>query len=669
MNRLAEETSPYLLQHKDNPVHWQPWGADTLARAKAEDKPIMLSIGYAACHWCHVMAHESFEDVDIARVMNELFINIKVDREERPDLDAIYQSALAIMGEQGGWPLTMFLTPDGEPFWGGTYFPPTPRFGRPAFPDILKGVAKAYRTQNDKVLENARALLETMAKLSRPKESGALTMELVDATAKLVMRMIDPVDGGLGGAPKFPQARIYEFLWRAYGRTGSPLFANAVTLTLDKICQGGIYDHLGGGIARYSTDAEWLVPHFEKMLYDNALFIELLSEVWRVTGSELYSLRVQETVEWALGDMRVEGAGAFASAFDADSEGEEGRYYVWTEDEVDSLLGADSAVFKKAYGVTPGGNWEGRCILNRRGGLFDRDLEDRLARCRTRLLEARAKRVPPAWDDKVLADWNGLMIAALAKAGVVFDQPPWVVAAETAFAFVRDHMTEDGRLRHSWRAGSLRHAAVLDDYANMGRAALALHEATGRPEYLDRARAWADDVHAHYRDDGGGGYFLSADDADDVIVRPKSITDAAIPPGNGTMVEVLARLYHLTGEETYGQRARGLIEALAGDKPEDLFNLPTLLHGFEVLERVVQIVVVGPGGEEDTRALVRAALRSGPLNRVLSRLEPGAALPPGHPAFAKGLVDGRPAAYVCVGTVCGLPLTDPESLARELSEA
>ena len=405
------------------------------------------------------------------------------------------------------------------------------------------------------------------------------------------------------------------------------------------------------------------------MLYDNALFIELLSEVWRVTGSELYSLRVQETVEWALGDMRVDGAGAFASAFDADSEGEEGRYYVWTEDEVDSLLGADSAVFKKAYGVTPGGNWEGRCILNRRGGLFDRDLEDRLARCRTRLLEARAKRVPPAWDDKVLADWNGLMIAALAKAGVVFDQPPWVVAAETAFAFVRDHMTEDGRLRHSWRAGSLRHAAVLDDYANMGRAALALHEATGRPEYLDRARAWADDVHAHYRDDGGGGYFLSADDADDVIVRPKSITDAAIPPGNGTMVEVLARLYHLTGEETYGQRARGLIEALAGDKPEDLFNLPTLLHGFEVLERVVQIVVVGPGGEEDTRALVRAALRSGPLNRVLSRLEPGAALPPGHPAFAKGLVDGRPAAYVCVGTVCGLPLTDPESLARELSEA
>ena len=669
MNRLSEETSPYLLQHKDNPVHWQPWGADTLARAKADDKPIMLSIGYAACHWCHVMAHESFEDVDIARVMNELFINIKVDREERPDLDAIYQSALAIMGEQGGWPLTMFLTPDGEPFWGGTYFPPTPRFGRPAFPDILKGVAKAYRTQNDKVLENARALLETMAKLSRPKESGALTMELVDATAKLVMRMIDPVDGGLGGAPKFPQARIYEFLWRAYGRTGSPLFANAVTLTLDKICQGGIYDHLGGGIARYSTDAEWLVPHFEKMLYDNALFIELLSEVWRVTGSELYSLRVQETVEWALGDMRVEGAGAFASAFDADSEGEEGRYYVWTEDEVDSLLGADSAFFKKAYGVTPGGNWEGRCILNRRGGLFDRDLEDRLARCRTRLLEARAKRVPPAWDDKVLADWNGLMIAALAKAGVVFDQPPWVVAAEAAFAFVRDHMTEDGRLRHSWRAGSLRHAAVLDDYANMGRAALALHEATGRPEYLDRARAWADDVHAHYRDDGGGGYFLSADDADDVIVRHKSITDAAIPPGNGTMVEVLARLYHLTGEETYGQRARGLIEALAGDKPEDLFNLPTLLHGFEVLERVVQIVVVGPGGEEDTRALVRAALRSGPPNRVLSRLEPGAALPPGHPAFAKGLVDGRPAAYVCVGTVCGLPLTDPESLARELSEA
>ena len=669
MNRLSEETSPYLLQHKDNPVHWQPWGPETLARAKAEDKPIMLSIGYAACHWCHVMAHESFEDVDIARVMNELFVNIKVDREERPDLDAIYQSALAIMGEHGGWPLTMFLTPEGVPFWGGTYFPPTPRFGRPAFPEILKGVAKAYRTQNDKVLENARTLLKTMSELSRPKGSGGLTMELVDATAKLVMRMIDPVDGGLGGAPKFPQARIYEFLWRAYGRTGSPLFANAVTLTLDKICQGGIYDHLGGGLARYSTDAEWLVPHFEKMLYDNALFIELLSEVWRKTGSDLYSLRVHETVEWALRDMRVEGTGAFASAYDADSEGEEGRYYVWTEEEVDRLLGDDAAVFKKTYDVTAAGNWEGRCILNRRGGLFDRDLEDRLARCRARLLEARVSRVPPAWDDKVLADWNGLMIAALARAGGIFEQPPWVDAAETAFAFVRDHMCEDGRLRHSWRAGSLRHAAVLDDYANMGRAALALHEQTGKPEYLDQARAWADDVHAHYRDDNGAGYFLSAEDADDVIVRSKTITDAAIPPGNGTMVEVLARLYHLTGEETYGQRVRGMIEALAGDKPEDLFNLPTLLHGFEVLERAVQIVVVGPGNDDATRALARAALRSGPLNRVLSRIEPGAALPPGHPAFAKGLVDGRPAAYVCVGTVCGLPLTSPEALARELSEA
>ena len=669
MNRLAEETSPYLLQHKDNPVHWQPWGPETLARAKAEDKPIMLSIGYAACHWCHVMAHESFEDVAIAQVMNDLFINIKVDREERPDLDAIYQSALAIMGEQGGWPLTMFLTPDGEPFWGGTYFPPTPRFGRPAFPDILKGVARAYRTQNDKVLENARALLETMAKLSRPKDSGSPTMELVDATAKLVMRMIDPVDGGLGGAPKFPQARIYEFLWRAYGRSGSPLFANAVTLTLDKICQGGIYDHLGGGIARYSTDAEWLVPHFEKMLYDNALFIELLSEVWRVTGSELYAVRVHETVEWALGDMRVEESGAFASAFDADSEGEEGRYYVWTEDEVDRLLGADAAVFKKAYDVTAAGNWEGRCILNRRGDLYERDLEDRLARCRTRLLEARVSRVPPAWDDKVLADWNGLMIAALARAGAIFDETPWVDAAETAFAFVRDHMCEDGRLRHSWRAGSLRHAAVLDDYANMSRAALALHEQTGKPEYLDQARAWADDVHAHYRDDGGGGYFLSADDADDVIVRPKSITDAAVPPGNGTMVEVLARLYHLTVEETYGQRARSLIEALAGDKPEDLFNLPTLLNGFEVLERAVHIVVVGPENDDATRALTRAALGSGPLNRVLSRITPGAALPPDHPATGKGLVDGRAVAYVCVGTVCGFPLTDPEALARELSEA
>ncbi len=544
-----------------------------------------------------------------------------------------------------------------------------PRFGRPAFPDILKGVARAYRTQNDKALENARALRQAMNELSRPKGSGGLTMEQLDATARLVMRMIDPVDGGLGGAPKFPQARLFEFLWRAYARTGSPLFANAVILILDRIYQGGIYDHLGGGLARYATDSGWLVPHFEKMLYDNALFIELLSEVWRETGSELYSLRVRETIEWALGDMRVEGTGAFASAYDADSEGEEGRYYVWSEDEVDSLLGTDSPVFKKAYDVTPEGNWEGRCILNRRGGLYDSNLEDRLASSRARLLQARSKRQPPEWDNKVLADWNGLMIAALARAGSVFGEPPWVEAAETAFAFVRDHMCEDSCLRHSWRSGRLRHAAVLDDHANMSRASLALFEATGKQEYLDRARAWADDVHAHYRDDGGGGYFLSAEDTGDVIVRSKSITDSAIPPGNGTMVEVLARLFHLTGDETYGRRARDLIEAFAGDKPEDLFNMPTLLHGFELLERAVQIVVIGPENNDATRALARAALRSAPLNRVLSRLAPGSALPPGHPAFGKGLVDGRPAAYVCVGAVCGLPITSPKALARELSEA
>ena len=419
-NRLGDETSPYLLQHRDNPVHWQPWSEATLAAAKAADKPILLSIGYAACHWCHVMAHESFENPQIAARMNELFVNIKVDREERPDLDQVYQHALALMGEQGGWPLTMFLTPDGEPFWGGTYFPPEQRWGRPGFAQVLEALSEAYRAKRDDVAKNVTALRDALQRLGQPQSGGGVSRQQLDPIAERLLRETDQINGGIGTAPKFPQCGIFELLWRAWKRTRQPAYRDAVIKALDAMCQGGIYDHLGGGFARYSTDARWLAPHFEKMLYDNAELVDLLTLVWQDTRNPLYRQRIEETIGWVEREMLTSGGG-FASSLDADSEHEEGKFYVWSEAEIDAVLGDRAALFKRFYDVTPEGNWEGHTILNRIStpALADDATEAELAICREMLLQARASRVRPGWDDKVLADWNGLMIAAMAEAGIV----------------------------------------------------------------------------------------------------------------------------------------------------------------------------------------------------------------------------------------------------------
>ena len=397
-NRLSGETSPYLLQHKDNAVHWQPWGPEALAVAKAEDKPILLSVGYAACHWCHVMAHESFENQEIAAAMNRDFVNIKVDREERPDLDAIYQHALALMGEQGGWPLTIFLTPEGEPFWGGTYFPPEPRWGRPGFPQVLQSLAAAYRDKNEAVSNNVAALRQALQRLGRtePSHGVAITSELLDRIAERLLREIDPIHGGIGTAPKFPQCGIFELLWRAWKRTGTAAYRDAALRTLTNICQGGIYDHLGGGFARYSTDQRWLAPHFEKMLYDNAELMDLLTLVWEETRDPLYAQRVAETIGWLEREM-VTAEGGFASSLDADSEHEEGKFYVWSEAEIDAVLGDRAALFKQFYDVSGAGNWEGHAILNRlrHQELADAETEAELARCRVALFAARTPRVRP----------------------------------------------------------------------------------------------------------------------------------------------------------------------------------------------------------------------------------------------------------------------------------
>jgi uncharacterized protein len=667
-NRLDEETSPYLLQHKDNPVHWQPWGEATLAAAKAEDKPILLSIGYAACHWCHVMAHESFEDPQIAGRMNELFINIKVDREERPDLDAIYQHALALMGEQGGWPLTMFLTPAGEPFWGGTYFPPDQRWGRPGFPQVLEAMSHAYAQDRDKVTKNVVALREALQRLGSPERGDAIGPELLDRVAERLLRETDQLNGGIGSAPKFPQTGILELLWRAWKRTPQSPYRDAVIKALDAMCQGGIYDHVGGGFARYSTDARWLVPHFEKMLYDNAELVELMALVWQETRKPLYRERITETLGWVSREM-LTPEGGIASSLDADSEHEEGKFYVWSEAEINAVLGERATLFKRFYDVTPEGNWEGKTILNRSSApdRSDEETERELAACRALLLQARTSRVRPGWDDKVLADWNGLMIAAMANTGVVFERQEWIDTARRAFEFICRGMTgADGRLLHSWRAGRARHPPSVDDYANLCRAALALHEATGSDDFLARARNWIAILDRHYWDDAAGGYFFAANDTKGLIARAKTAADSAVPAGNGTLVGVLARLAILTGEETYRRRAEAIVETFSGEIARNFFPLATLLNNIEILEKPLQIVVVGEKEDPASQPLLRAVYGVSLPNRVVLALPPGGSLPAGHPAFGKSAVGGNPAAYVCEGPVCSLPITDAKSLLETL---
>ncbi len=665
-NLLSAETSPYLLQHADNPVHWQPWGAAALARAKAEDKPILLSVGYAACHWCHVMAHESFENAEIAAVMNAHFINIKVDREERPDLDAIYQRALTFLGQPGGWPLTMFLTPDAEPFWGGTYFPPDDRFGRPGFGAVLHGIHFHYREKRETVDKNVAGLRGALEKMSQSESGDSISLKTIDTADRRLAQEFDRVNGGIGTAPKFPNPSILELLWRAWRRTGDVVLRDTVTLALDKMSQGGIYDHLGGGYARYATDAAWLVPHFEKMLYDNAQLIDLLTGAWQETRSALYETRVRECAEWVLREMIAHGGG-FAASLDADSEGEEGVYYVWTEAEIDAVLGADAAPFKQAYDVTAAGNWEGRTILNRSGAAasLDPGQEALLPRCREKLLARRETRVRPGWDDKVLADWNGLMIAALANAGAVFSQPRWTEAAVTAFDFVAETMVVRGRLHHSWRGGRLGETETLDDYANMARAALALHETVGGSDYLAAAESWMQVLHDHFRDTDGEGYFFTADDTEALIVRAKSADDSATPSGNAVAAGVLARLFYSTGEARYLERADAVISAFAGEVPKNFFPFATLLNSAEFLRRATQIVIVGGAGEADTAAMISAVHGISMPNRILTVIAPDQPVPPGHPAGGKAQQDGKTTAYVCIGQTCSLPLTNP----AELSEA
>ena len=673
-NLRADETSPYLLQHKDNPVHWRPWGPEALAEAQRTNKPLLVSVGYASCHWCHVMAHESFEDEETARLMNDLYVCVKVDREERPDIDNWLQKVPTVMGARGGWPLNVFLTPKGEPFFGGTYFPKDESFGRPSFKAVLREVAQRFRESPEMVQPNVRQISDSLDQAWYQNRAGTFDMHKLDRVAIATAQNCDIFFGGLTGAPKFPNVPVLELLWRAYLRTGMQQFLSLTLVTLDNMGRGGIYDHIGGGFARYAVDEQWLLPHFEKMLYDNAQMIDLMTLVHQHGKQPVLKTKIEETITWALREMRVENA-AFASSLDADSEGEEGKFYVWTESEIDSVLaGTPVDRFKQAYGVSRDGNFHhegkptGRNILHRIANLpaWTEAEEITFSTQKQRLMEAREKRVRPGRDDKVLVDWNGLMIAALVNAGMAFDRREWIEAAQRAFQFISDKLGDGDRLFHSYRAGKRQHPAFADGYAAMARAALALWEATQERRYLDRAIAWTRTLDQEFWDVVQGGYVYSRNPDVPEQVRTRHAMDAQSPSGNGLMIGIHGRLFYATLDQNYAERANTLIQAFAGDVATQYLQMSTYLNNFEFCTSCLEIIVYGPSSDPRTRDLVKAVTGRSVPNRLLMVVSPGQSLPPGHPAEGKTMQEGLPTAYVCGGMVCSPPITSAAVLSHVL---
>jgi uncharacterized protein len=666
MNRLAGETSPYLLQHADNPVDWYPWGEEALALARGEGRPILLSIGYSACHWCHVMAHESFEDPETAALMNRLFVNVKVDREERPDLDAVYMNAVVGMTGHGGWPMTVFLTPAGEPFHGGTYYPPAPRHGMPAFRQVLLAVDKAWREQRGEVERVGANVGEALRRASQiVPSSDPLTEDiLVDAVPRL-RAVHDSTWGGFGGAPKFPPGPAVGFLLRRYARTGEGEALEIARTTLDGMALGGMHDLVGGGFHRYSVDAVWLVPHFEKMLYDNALLATAYLEAAAVTGEERYARVASDTLDFLLRDMRLP-EGGFASALDADTEGEEGTTYVWTPAQLADALGAEDArVAAEHYGVTEGGNFEGGTTVLRAQGPPPADLD----RIRAALLERRTRRPQPGRDDKAIAAWNGLALAALAQGGWRLGRPDLLDAARGCARFLLGPMTgPDGRLLRTYRAGSARIPAYLDDHAAVCHGLLELALATGEPEWLPPARRLADEALRRFADAEHGGFYQSAADAERLVARHKELDDNPTPSGNSLLCHCLVRLARIYADPELEARAEATLR-LAVD---GMRNAP---HGFGQMLAALdlylsaprEVAVVGPTADPATQALA-AAVREGFHPTVVYAFGDGQ--DDGGIPLLEGRtpVAGAPAAYICERFACRAPLTDPAA-AREAMAA
>ncbi len=676
-NRLIHETSPYLRQHAHNPVDWYAWGPEALATARAENRPILLSIGYSACHWCHVMERECFEDESIARLMNESFVNIKVDREERPDLDQIYQNVVQLLGGQGGWPLTVFLTPDQKPFFGGTYFPPTERPGMPSFPRVLQSVAQAYRLNPDGVAVTVRQVLDGLERLATYKEATEpLDSRLLDGVGRALTRHVDPVYGGFGRAPKFPNTMNLALLLRQHRGRGDEFALKMVTLTLEKMAEGGMYDQVGGGFHRYSVDTRWLVPHFEKMLYDNALLIRLYLGAWQVTKRALYERVVRETLDYVRREMQ-DAQGGFYSTQDADSEGEEGKFFVWTRREILEHLGEDAGqFFCRAYDVTEAGNFEhGRSILNRpvsleavaaRFGMSVAEGEAVLAEARQRLFRVRERRVKPFRDEKVLTSWNGLMVSACAEAFNVLGDEEALEAGVRSAEFILARMVKDRCLFRTYKDGQARLNGYLDDYAFFVAALLDLYQATFDPRYLEQARVLHEHTITQFWDEQEGAFFFTSTDHEALITRPKSAHDHSIPSGTSVATQNMLRLYALTGDAKELGRAERVFRLFRSQMEQNPFGFGNLLCALDwYVETPYEVVIVAARDAEDTRALLRAAHQEFAPNKVILVAGPSEieSLPGlGDLLSGKGQVRGRATAYVCHKFTCSAPVTEPADL-------
>jgi uncharacterized protein YyaL (SSP411 family) len=675
MNRLSHETSPYLLQHAHNPVDWYPWSGEALERARREDKPILLSIGYAACHWCHVMERESFEDETTARVMNEHFVNVKVDREERPDLDAIYMSAVQAMTGHGGWPMTMFLTPDGVPFFGGTYFPPDDRAGMPSFRRVLAGVADAYRNRRDQVVrsgqELARIYLPGTAAMS---STGALTPVLLERAWRSIAQRYDARQGGFEGAPKFPQAMALDFSLRRWRRTGTPHALEIAAHSFRRMARGGIYDQVGGGFHRYAVDAVWLVPHFEKMLYDNALLARLGVHLWQATGDAETRRVAEETIDWAIREM-LSPEGGFYSSLDADSEGEEGKFYVWSAAEIEQLLGDDARLVGRYWGVSPSGNFEGHNILHvpneesavaAREGIELSRLEEAVARARALLYERRAARIWPSRDEKVLASWNGLMLRAIADGARAFARQDWHAVALRSGEFLSREMLRNGRVFRSWKNGQARIPGFLEDHAAVALAYLSLYELTFDPVWLARARTLGDAVTASFWDDSSNAFFDTAHDHERLITRPREVTDNATPSGTSLAVELLLRLAELSRDVDLQRRATWTLETLAAPLAQHGAAFGHLLGAADLaIHGATEVAIVGDPASGEFRALAAEVAR-----QYLPALVMAGGTPDGVALLEDRIArDGRATGYVCRQYVCAEPTSDPLRLRSLLEEA
>ena len=668
-NRLIRETSPYLLQHAHNPVDWYPWGEEAFQKAKSENKPILLSIGYSACHWCHVMERESFENEKIAALMNESFVNIKVDREERPDLDEIYMNAVQILTGRGGWPMTMFLTPEGKPFYGGTYFPPEDRQGMPGFPRILQGVAQAYRERPRDVEKSVEQILEALHHMSESHRSDKdFAPDIIGESCEKIGRAYDAENGGLGQAPKFPNAGVYELFLRHYDHCKSERYLEMVVNTLSKMAQGGIYDHLGGGFHRYSVDARWLVPHFEKMLYDNAQLLRIYAQTYLLTKEPLFKSVVEETARYLMREM-LHPEGGFYSTQDADSEGEEGKFFVWTPDQINRLLGeADGEFFCRMYDVSEQGNFEDKNILHpiltldQASKFFRQDksaIEGLIGRAKEKLFAARETRIKPFRDEKIIAAWNGLALSGLAEAIKITNNPACAEAANRTVAFVFSKMFRDGFLLHVYKDNQAKLLGYLDDYAFLAIGLLDLYEVLLDRSLFERAVQLTEIMLREFWDEPGGAFFYTGKSHEPLISRAKPIFDASIPSGNAMATQLLLRLYHQTGNEDYRGRAEKVLRSYYEPMANQPFGFAHLLCVMDqYLSPAKEIVIVGMRDDSRTLDLIEGVHQLYLSNKTLQLAAPDQPLVNLSPLLqGKTQVDGQPTAYVCQNFTCSAPVT------------